>query len=307
MITTLTGENDVLRMAALHEYVDPFVAEHGDMALERIDGEEASYERMLESVQSLPFLASRKLVVLRAPSANKEFTERFEAFTESVAETNDVLIVEPKLDKRTAYHKLLKRDTRFQEFPLLDGNGLVRYLSDYARTQGGSLSSTDARLLMDRVGQNQLILQHEVDKLLSYNPAVTRQAIELLTERTPQSSIFELLDAAFAGDAKRAMQLYEEQRGLRVEPQQIIAMIIWQLHVLAVVKTAGARTTDEIAKQSKISPFTVRKSQGLARRKTLAQVKQLVSSLRQFDVRLKSEGLSADEVTRYYLLQLAQV
>jgi DNA polymerase-3 subunit delta len=306
MITTLTGENDVLRLDALKRAVDAFVAAHGDMALERLDGEEVSYERIHAAVQSLPFLAPRKLVVLRAPSANKEFIEKFEQFTEDIAETNDVLIVEPKLDKRTAYYKQLKRDTQFQEYAVLDGNGLTRYLMDYAKGQGGTLSSNDARLLIDRVGLNQLTLQHEVDKLLAYSPAISRQTIEQLTERTPQSSIFELLEAAFAGHAGRAMQLYDEQRGLRVEPQQIIAMIVWQLHVLAVVKAAGPRSTDEIARAAKISPFTIRKTQTLARRITLARLKQLITQLRSFDVRLKSESISADEVTRYYLLSLAK-
>jgi DNA polymerase-3 subunit delta len=305
MVITLTGENDVLRQAALQQLVDSFVAEHGDMALERLDGEEASYDRMHEAVQSLPFLVPRKLVVLRAPSANKEFTEKFEQFTDDIAETNDVVLVEPKLDKRLSYYKQLKRDTSFQEFAVLDGSGLARFLVDYAKAQDGALSANDARLLIDRVGQNQLTLQHEVEKLLAYDPKISRQSIELLTERTPQSSIFELLDAAFAGNAKRAMDLYDEQRALRVEPQQIVAMIVWQLHILAIVKAAGSRDTDTIAKQAKISPFTVRKTQGLARRISLAQLKKLVSDLRSFDVRLKSEGLDADEVTRYYLLNLA--
>jgi DNA polymerase-3 subunit delta len=306
MITTLTGENDVMRLGALRERIDAFVAEHGDMALERLDGEESSYDRMHEAVQSLPFLAPRKLVVLRAPGTNKEFTEKFEQFTEDVAETNDVVLVEPKLDKRLSYYKLLKRDTQFQDFPVLDGNGLSRYLVDYAKAQGGSLSANEARLLIDRVGLNQLILQHEVEKLLAYSPKISRESIELLTERTPQSSIFELLDAAFAGNSKKAMDLYDEQRALQVEPQQIIAMIVWQLHVLAIVKVAGTRGTDEVAKQAKISPFTIRKSQNLARHITLARLKELVSELRSFDVRLKSESMSADEATRYYLLNLTQ-
>ena len=154
MITTLTGENDVLRQQALVELVNGFVAEHSDMALERLDGEEASFERMREAVQSLPFLAPRKLVVLRTPGANKEFTEKFEQFTDDIAETNHVVIVEPKLDKRLSYYKLLKRDTNFQEFAVLDGNSLARYAVDYAKSKGGTLSAADARLLIDRIGQN---------------------------------------------------------------------------------------------------------------------------------------------------------
>jgi DNA polymerase-3 subunit delta len=270
-----------------------------------LDGEEASYDRMHEAAQSLPFLVSKKLVILRAPGANKDFVEHFEQFVGDIAETNDVVLVEPKLDKRLGYYKQLKKQTEFKEFAVLDANGLARYLVDYAKQQGGTLSSTDARLLIDRVGTNQLTLQHEVDKLLAYKPAIDRAAIELLTERTPQSSIFELLDAAFAGNAKRAMQLYKEQREARVEPQQIIAMLIWQLHILAIVKTAGQKSSDNIARDAKLSPYTVQKTQNLARRISLARLKELITALREFDVRLKSESISADEMTQYYLLKLA--
>lgn len=306
MIQVLTGENDVLRQQELRRVVDEFVQEHGDMALERLDGEEASYERMHEAAQSLPFLSRRKLVVLRRPSANKDFVENFEAFLGDIAETNDVLLVEPKLDKRLAYYKALKKLPDFRDFPLLDAGGLMRFLSDYAKEQGGTLRPGEARLLVDWVGLNQLTQQNEVDKLLAYDATISRQNIELLTERTPQSSIFELLDAAFSGNTKRAMALYQEQRVLKVEPQQIIAMLVWQLYILALVKTAGERSASDIARAAKISPFTVQKTQGLARNISLPQLKKLLADLRSFDVRLKSEGLLADEVVQYYLLKLAQ-
>lgn len=295
-----------MRAEALRRITDGFVAEHTDMGLERLDGEEADYARMHEAAQSLPFLASKKLVVLRTPGANKDFVEHFEQFLGDIPETNDVVLVEPKLDKRLGYYKQLQKLTDFQEFKQLDGPALQRYLSDYAKEQGGSLSPDDARTLIDRVGTNQLTLQHEVDKLLAYNPAIDLRGIELLTERTPQSSIFELLDTAFAGNAKRTLQLYQEQRDMRVEPQQVIAMLVWQLHVLAIVKVAGQKSADAVAKDARLSPFTVRKTQNLARRITLAQLKQLVSGLREFDTRLKSEALDADEVVQYYLLRLAE-
>lgn len=306
MIITLTGENDVLRQEALRQIVGGFTKEHGGMAVERLDGEEASYERMLGAAQSLPFLAPKKLVILRAPSANKAFTEQFEQFLGDVAETNDVVLVEPKLDKRLGYYKQLQKHTDFHEFKVLDGNGLARYLVDYANGQGGSLGSSDARLLIDRVGTNQLTLQHEVDKLLAYNPKIDRKSIELLTEREPQGSIFELLDAALYGNTKRAIELYKEQRAMQVEPLAIVAMLVWQLYILAIVKTAGQKSADSIAREAKISPFTVRKTQNLARRISLTQLKKLVRDLREFDTRLKSEGLSADEVVQYYLLNLAK-
>lgn len=296
----------MLRQNALRTLTADFVAEHGDMGLERLDGEEASFERMHEAAQSLPLLASRKLVVLRAPGANKVFAEKFETFVADVAETNDVLLVEPKLDKRLSYYKQLKKLTDFREFARLDANGLARYLADYAKGQGGVLSAADARLLIDRVGENQLLLKGEVDKLLAYNLKITRASIELLTERTPQNAIFDLLSAAFAGNAKRALELYEKQRAFGDDPQKILPMIVWQLHLLALAKAASSRSADTVAKEAHLSPFTTRKSMDLARHIGAARLKTLVSELRILDTRLKSEPINADEVVRYYLLSLSQ-
>jgi len=306
VISALVGENDVMRQGELRQLVDAFVVEHGDMALERLDGEEASYERMVEAVQSLPFLASRKLVVLRAPSKNKSFSENLESFIDQVAETNDVIIVEAKLDKRLGYYKQLKKLTEFREFTVLDTHGLVRFAGEYARAQGGTLSVADARYLVERVGTNQLLVQNELDKLLCYNSKITRESITLLTEASPQSTIFELLDAAFSGDAERAMRLYKEQRAMGEEPQKIIAMLAWQLHIMALVKAAGNRPSDVVAREAKISPFVVQKSSSLVRRLSLQRIKELVTELRELDQRTKTDGTLPDEAVQYYLLTLAR-
>ena len=305
MIVTLAGENDATRGTELAERIADFVTQHDDMSVERLDGEEATYERMVAAVESVSFLTPRKLVVLRAPSLNKDFTENFGEFVQHVADTTSVLLVEPKLDRRLTYYKQLKEQTEFHDFPMLDVENLVRYVQDYAKEQGGTMSPTVARLLIERTGLSQLGLRHELDKLLSYSSAITTQSIELLTEKTPQSTIFDLLEAAFSGNAKRTLELYEEQRALKVEPQQIIAMLAWQLHALALVKSAQTRGIDEIAHATRLKPFVIRKSQNLVRGITMKRLKELVAQLTEYDVRTKSEGIVADEVVRYYLLQLA--
>jgi len=295
-----------LLKAALQRRVTGFVAEHTDMGLERLDGEEASFDRMREALESLPFLASRKLVLLQSPSANKEFLEKATDLLKEVPETTDVLIIEPKLDKRTAYYKFLKKSTDFQEFNELDELGLSKWLVQMAKERGGTLSQTDARYLVERVGANQQLLANELAKLLNYDPKITRQTIDLLTDLTPQSTIFELLDAALAGKTQRALELYAEQRAMKVEPQQILALLAWQLHVLALVKVAGERDAGAIAREAKLNPFVVRKSQGVARRLSLAEVKQLVHNTLELDIRLKSEPVDADEALQTLLLQLAK-
>ncbi len=303
-----------MRLRAVREFVAAFEREYGDMAVEKLDAEAVSYERITEAVQSLPFLVSRKLVVLRGGSLNKDFTEKFEAFLELVSDSTDVLLTEGKIDKRTSFYKLLQKKTAFTEYKELDSNGLARWAVGYAREQGGSISQADANYLIQRVGDavhvqkktgaSQILLENELDKLLLYAPAITRKTIDLMTDENPASKIFDLLDAAFAGDTRRMQNLYADQRAQGVEPQQIIAMLAWQLYIFAVVKAGQGKSASDIAQSAKLSPFVVEKAQAAMRRVSPAKLRSMVSSLRELDVRTKTEGVIVDEAVQFYLLSL---
>ncbi len=306
MIRTFGGQNSFGMQLELRAITAAFLNEHGDLALERIDGQEASFDQIHEAVTSLPFLASKKMVILRAPGANKQFVEKFEEILSQVSETTDLIIVEPKLDRRLSYYKYLKKQTDFRDFAQMDLGGLIRWLVDTAKLAGGSISTGDAHYLVERVGLDQQLVSSELEKLMIYKPSVTRQTIDLLTEAAPQSTIFELIEAAMAGNSRAALELYAEQRALKVEPQQIIAMLAWQLHVLAIIKAAGDRDADAIAREAKVNPYVVRKSQGIARKITIAELKKLVADLLNIDARSKRTSLDLDEALQHYLLKLAR-
>ncbi len=305
MIITLSGPNSFLLRAELNRLKDAFIAEHDELAYEKIDGEEASSERIIEAALSLPFLVSKKLVILRSPSAQKQFVDDIEQVLAGVPEATDLVIVEPKIDKRSVYYKVLKAKTEFREFGHQDISKLNNWVVQYVKDSKGEIKLQDANYLIERVGPEQQLLANELDKLLIYNPKVSKASIDLLTDQLPQSTIFELLDCAFAGDAKKTLQLYTAQRAMKVEPQQIIAMLAWQLQVLALVKTAGERSVDDIAKQARLNPFVVSKTIRIARRLTLTDVKRLIASALRLDIRLKSEAIDADDALQQYLLAIS--
>lgn len=304
MIIALSGANDFALRTALREVRDTFVAEYTDMGLEQYDGAELDPQKLSSIVQALPFLAPRRMVIIKNPSAQKVLQEAVEAVLEDVPETTELVIVEQRPDKRTSYYKALQKKTDFREFKELQEYDLGKWLSEQAKASGGSLSTSDANYLVQRVGPNQLLLSNELQKLLSYSPSVTRETIDEMTEPTPQSSIFDLLDAALAGNQKKVLQLYHEQRQQKVEPLAIMAMLAWQLHIVSLIKTAGGRDAGAIASEAKVSPFVVRKSMNVANRCTAEQLKSWVANAAQLDVRLKSQPIDADDALQEFLLSL---
>lgn len=306
MIVTLTGENSLLLQEALKSLTNTFLTEHGDLGLERIDASNATVARISEAVQVLPFLADKRMVIVESTAANKDLAADIEKLLDSVPETTDLIFTETKFDKRSVLYKTLKKRTDFREFADLQEPQLVSWLCAYAKEQGGVLSSADARMLVARAGNNQLKLKHEVDKLLGFNQTITKQSIESLVVASPQSTTFDLLDAVMSGRTKRAFELYADQRRQRVEPQAILALLGWQLHILALVKAAGDKSVDQIAKDSKMNPYVLRKASSLARRLPMTTVKELVSSTTLLDQQLKSESIDADDALQNLLLAMSQ-
>src|ERR1700722_2616864 len=120
MVVTLTGDNSFNLQRELSTITAAFLAEQGEYGLERIDGEDTDFARIQEAVLGLSFLTKKKLVILRTPSKNKQFSEKAEQILANVSDSTDVILIEPKLDKRLSYYKFLKTKTDFREYNALD-------------------------------------------------------------------------------------------------------------------------------------------------------------------------------------------
>ncbi len=303
MIRTLTGKNSYSLHAYLQERIAAIVATSGELALERVDAQEASVDTVLQAVQSLPFLVSEKLVVVTGVQSNAALMERLEELIDRTADTVEVLLIEPNLDKRKASYKLLKARTELHDFVEPQARDLPAWVSTEAKRLGATISSSDAQYLVDRVGAHQQLLAHEIEKLSLYQPVITKQTIELLTDQSVQHTIFTLLDSAFSGDTKRTLELYREQRRARIEPQYILAMLVWQLQSLALAVFAPTRSDGSLVATG-MSPYTAKKVLQLARSKTRADIKKMVVDITEFDAAIKTNA-EADAGVELYLLSLS--
>ena len=304
MMTTLTGVNIFALRRRLDELVSEFVSKHGDLVLEKLDAEEIEAQTIIDAIQSLPFLAERKMVVVRSGSANKEFAEQIEQIIGSVSDSIDLILVEPYIDRRTSYFKVLKKQTEFEDYSSLDRISLAKWLVEEAHKQGAKISPSNANYLIERLGENQQLLYNELTKLVLYDPNITKQNIELLTDPTPQSKIFDLLDAAFGGKKELALRLYEDQRAQKVEPQAILALIAWQLELLSLVKFAGNKPLGQVAKDAGINPFPLNKAAGLARRVDDEKLRDMVDEAFNLDLKNKTTSLDLDEALKTYIVTL---
>lgn len=309
MIWAYTGNNGLQIQQAVTTRVSDFIAEHGDMAVERFDGSEATEEQILGAIDAMPFLARRKLIVVRDMGQLANGADVLGQISKTTAESDtvDVVLYDVQPDKRSAYYKALKKLNNFHEYNELDESGAVRWVSQFVKEQDGQISSSDARYLVSRVGIEQQRLSNELQKLLLYAPHITKENIQVLTDEQPNTTIFNLLDAAFSGNAKRALQMYQEQRQQKVEPQAIQAMLVWQLHAVTVAANApDSMNSKDAASQSGLSPYVFQKSDHIARRMSKQVIYESLDRLRAIDLQSKRQNIDLDDALQYLIVQFAQ-
>ncbi|MCA9337819.1 DNA polymerase III subunit delta [Candidatus Saccharibacteria bacterium] len=305
MIYTLVGTNTHARDVALKARTSELTKQHKSLDIVRIDAADKGHEHIIDAISHVPMFEAHRLVIIRDFTSDKLLVMQLEKIALNIPETISVILIADKLDKRTEAYKLLRKLTKYSEFNSAEKDP-VGWLIAEAKSQGGELDRQTAQRLLDTVGTDQTLLANELAKLIAYAPTITTQTIALLCEPLPQSSTFQLLDAAFAGNGAKAQALYDDQRRQRVEPLAILAMVAWQLHILALVQASNGAPPDTIAKQARISPFVVTKAARAVRGMSATRLRKLIQQTLDLDIRLKTQSIDADAAMRHYLMTLTQ-
>ncbi|RME87213.1 MAG: DNA polymerase III subunit delta, partial [Anaerolineae bacterium] len=229
---------------------------NADLNVTRLDGRTLSAETLQTALQTTPFLASQRLVLLENPSAactTPQARKRFLASLENIPPTSRLVMYE-FVETRT--YRDPRREAREDERHWLvkwgrkkDGVGLERYplptreeMSHWiireTKRQGGDIEESAAGYLAGMVGQNTRQAAQEIAKLLAYvnwERTITLQDVEAVSVLTAQESIFDLVDALALGDGKKAQttlhRLLEEE-----DPFRIFGMIVRQFRLLILAR-----------------------------------------------------------------------
>lgn len=291
MIFTLTGPNSYALKQKLEELKTSFMKDNINAEIEIRSGEDLVAEDLASLLQGITLFSSSRLIILEGASRNKEITEKFTSMLSLIPDETTVIFVEPQIDKRTTFYKVLKKETEFHEFLELDEFAAAQWVSDMVKKEGGSISSHDAKLLVRFVGKDQQRLYNEIEKLTVYSPSVTKETITELVERSPEDTIFQLLEYALSGKIKQAVAVLGNLERAHEDPFQAANMLIWQTHILAVTASAEGRTDAEIARDHKISPYVIKKTRVLTKQTSRSTLRYIIKSTAELDETLKSSAV----------------
>ncbi len=304
---TLFGKNAYglaeRKKALLSEFTDKYPDLLG---LEQFDAMESEQNRIIDGLTTMPFLSGERLVVVRDASQNSDLADMLPKVLDRIPDSTTAVFVDPLIKKTSPLYKSLAKAGSLEEFLPPTPAELRQWLADYVKLQGGTITpGARDRLLED--GADQFFLTNEVNKLIAYDKTITEITVDLLTESELKSSVFEMLDQLMAGRVVEALKTIRALRKNRIELPYLMAMLGWQLQLLATVHLTGNKSQSEVAAQTGFSPFSLRKSESLARRLTRQQLVEATKTVWLLDRDSKRKSMDVDGALEATILRLSQI
>jgi DNA polymerase-3 subunit delta len=303
------------RLDGLREAVAPESVR--DANVTELTGAEVSPKHLAMVCRSAPFLAQRRLVVVRGllgraegrPGARRRSTLRdssgsdewalFQEALTGLPETTDVVLLDGRLGRDNPFLRRLGRLGQVEEFPALRGERLRHWVQERTARKGGRIQPDALVLLCEMVGGNLWAMEGELEKLAlrcEGRPA-QKEDVAALVAVAREASVFAALDAIFEGRPDVAQRLVQGLLASGWSVQHILALMARQLRHLVLTRDLLARGAPraEVARQLGItSEFVVRKVVEQARSFSREQLSDLYVRLLETDVAIKSGQVDED-------------
>ena len=288
------GENSYALRHAVREQHAAFVRAEGDMNIAVIDGKATNSSRIISAAEALPFLGTRRLVIVH----DYDFTKADDAllaFVKSIPEHCALIFVTAKADGRTALFKAIKKYGDLHEYAIPKPAEFIGWLRSDASDMGLTLQPDALELLALFTSGDCETAHHELEKLQAYasEPTLTKDMVEAVVHPDLHTSVFRLTDLIGSRNIGSAIATLTDlhQRGENL--MQVLYMIVRQVRILLSIRALLARNTPSaaIASELKLHPFVVKNSLSQARNFSDTELIATLTTCRDIDASIKTGKL----------------
>ncbi|GGN96917.1 DNA polymerase III subunit delta [Saccharibacillus kuerlensis] len=290
-----------------------FAVAHYDLA-------ETPIELVVEEAETAPFLAERKLIVVRDSTlfmAGKESTKvehRVEKLLEYLGNPADYSVLvflayAEKLDERKKLVKSFKASASVIPFTPMGEGELSGWVTKQFGKSSVTLSQDAADMLLKRAGTSLGTLSAEIEKLSLFAGAggsVSADDVEKLVAIGTEQSVFVLIEHIANLKLQQALNIFYDLLKQREEPIKIVSLIARQFRIMLQVKEMSGQnySQQQIAGQLGLHPYAVKIASEQARRFETARLRRILASIAKLDHEIKTGAVDKVFGLEMFLLKL---
>ena len=299
----LTGDDEF----NIDEFVELLVGKleetgSADLNLLRMDAMANDLESVAEVSNTLPFLTSRRLIVL----------DHVEKITKNADQTRSLINILDHLPVSTALVLIERQDPErsrkkhkpspvltwvkenpessyHRQFTIPQGDAFVQWIHDRSQHLDGEISPDAARYLAEQVEGDLRYANSELIKMLSYvgwKRRIELEDIELLTPFHGEGDVFDLVDSIGLQAHNRAQ--HHLAHLLRTEdPRFVFSMILRQFRLIIQVRDSldrGVDPADGLGNLKFLAPRLIAQAHNFSSR----ELQEILQNLHQIDLDIKT-------------------
>lgn len=291
------GANEFILERVVARIRDNYIPESArDFNMEVCYGGETNPSDVVNRAQTVPFLSSCRLIILRRTESYKaDQLNKFIPYLENPVDSTCLIFISAKTDFSKKFYKKVRSAGLAVNFAELKNSQVVPWIMNMAKETGLNIDRQGCFFLQELTGNRLRDIYSELQKLkLSYGDRpVSENEVKELAINSRMYSIFELMDALSVKNRPRAMSVLKrflEEEDKKSAPLQIIGMLNRQISLLwkALDLDRKRVNVNEMASRLGVAPFSARNLLKQSKSWTAAELERGIDLLYEADRFLKT-------------------
>ena len=270
-------------------------------------------DRLIADAETQPFMADRRLVVVRdfpALTGRSEADEKLVSWLPSVPESTVLLFYcSGKPDGRKKLYGTVKKLGGVVVFSQLRDRELTLFVTSAFKDLGKECDERTADFLIFTCGSDTSRLLTEIAKIASHageNVTIHPDEVRQLATPSTECTVFQMVDAVVAGQNDRAFLLMRNQLLAGTDRLYMLSMLLRQFRLLQHIRIMQYEkcTRDTIRANLGVAPFAVDQYVRQASMYTNAQIKKAVKICFDTEYAVKSGRLNQEGSLEAVMLKL---
>lgn len=282
---------------------------NAEMNITHLAGNALSLEALTNSASAIPFLSSRRLVIVEGASqkfSHSDTRTKFLALLDRLPHSTALVLLEGRnledKDNKSSYWLLewakgVGERCFIRKFDIPKGVELLRWIQDYARQRGGEFDTRAAQRIAEINAEEPRAAATEVDKLLeyvNYSRPVSIEDVEDVAFGQVRGDYFTLIDATMAGNGRQAMDMLQRLLDDQ-EPLSLYFSLVGHFRLLLQVREMyqNGSLVESVAKELNLHPYRAQKLYNQAKTLTMSDLESIYHRLLDYDRQIKTGQIEA--------------
>lgn len=242
-------------------------------------GTKTDVRELLETADTMPFFAERRLIIVQDSGFFKSAPEGIAEYIRSIPEYLYIIFVETDVDKRNRLYKAVNENGCISEMKFQTNAVLIRWIDGLFKADGISADKPVIEYFLSKTGTEMNNIRMEAEKLICYTierRRITSEDIDAVCTTQIQNKIFDMVTAIAMKKQKAALDLYYDLLLLREPPMRILYLITRQFNMLFQVKELAKEnhSKEAVAGQLGIAGFLAGKYINQAKHFSMKQIRE---------------------------------